>query len=319
MLPSPTGLSRRKFLAVTGLAGGSFLFPPPVQAAPSQLRILFYTDIHASLQDKSPAALKLAADKINSIEADLILCGGDVIHGGFNSDPATATERYDAYLRFRERLKGRVEHLMGNHDLVAVAPKEGVTPSEDPEALFREKIGVKQLFRSFDIGGVHFILLQSVERTGDASRYRGHIPPEQITWLQKDLAQVSASTPIVLASHIPLRTTFKQVQEGSTAALPPNLVVVNALDVLSLFKNHNLRLVLHGHLHVNEWIRFNSLDFIMGGAVCGKWWGGPNLGTPEGFGLATLGKTGTDWSYMDYGWSGKSEDAVFIYKPKEDS
>ena len=78
--------------------------------------------------------------------------------------------------------------------------------------------------------------------------------------------------------------------------------VVNNTDVLALFAEHNLVLVLQGHMHVSELLRWRSTTFIAGGAVCGKWWRGPYFGTEEGFNAVTLRRDRVEWEYLNYGW-----------------
>ena len=81
-----------------------------------------------------------------------------------------------------------------------------------------------------------------------------------------------------------------------------NRVVVNSRDVLACFANHRLHLVLQGHLHVNEMLRWRGTTFITGGAVSGKWWRGPWHGTDAGFGVLTLRPDRVDWDYKEIGW-----------------
>ncbi|MEM9443826.1 MAG: hypothetical protein AAGA18_00605 [Verrucomicrobiota bacterium] len=71
----------------------------------------------------------------------------------------------------------------------------------------------------------------------------------------------------------------------------------------NFFKGHDLCLVLQGHLHVNEVVKWNKTTFIMGGAISGSWWNGSNQGTAEGFGLINWEEGSPTWDYTDYGWS----------------
>ena len=93
-----------------------------------------------------------------------------------------------------------------------------------------------------------------------------------------------------------------QATEGATVAAKPNRVVENNLEIFDLFAGHNLLLVLQGHLHTEEMVRWRNTTFITGGAVSGKWWRGPWHGTREGFGVLTLRPDGVDWQYRTYGW-----------------
>ena len=74
---------------------------------------------------------------------------------------------------------------------------------------------------------------------------------------------------------------------------------------LKIIENHNVVLVLQGHLHVKELIRWQGIRFVVGGAICGKWWRGPWYGTEEGFNLITLTESQIEWEYIDYGWAAR--------------
>jgi hypothetical protein len=82
-------------------------------------------------------------------------------------------------------------------------------------------------------------------------------------------------------------------------------VVTNNTDVLKVFENHNLELVLQGHLHVKERLWWRNTTFITGGAICARWWRGPWHGTKEGFNVITLQRNRVDWEYIDYGWQAR--------------
>jgi hypothetical protein len=104
---------------------------------------------------------------------------------------------------------------------------------------------------------------------------------------------------------VPLLTGFYQATVGGVEAAPRNRVVVNNRDVLGRFEGRNLILVLQGHLHVDEMLRWRNTTFITGGAVSGKWWRGPWHGTREGFGVVTLREDRVEWRYVNYGWEAR--------------
>jgi len=102
-----------------------------------------------------------------------------------------------------------------------------------------------------------------------------------------------------------LLTSFYLATVGTTRPTPNTVVIGNNVEILKVFEGHNLRLVLQGHNHVNELIRWRGISFITGGAICGAWWRGPRLGTEEGFGMVTLSDEDVLWEYIDYGWEAK--------------
>jgi 3',5'-cyclic AMP phosphodiesterase CpdA len=271
-------------------------------AAGEALRIVFFTDVHARVDWETPRALAMAAAAINAQRPELIVAGGDLITDGFQSSAETVAPRWQAYLEMHRALRARVEPVLGNHDLVAAIPEDGSPPSVDPRGEFRRAFSLERTYRSIAAAGYRLLILDSVSVVGGDEKYLGRIEPEQLRWLESELATIERSTPIVLATHLPLLTGFYQATEGATAAAPANRVVVNNREVLELVEGHNLLLVLQGHLHVAEMLRWRNTTFITGGALCGKWWRGAWHGTGEGFGVLTLRPDRVDWEYHGYGW-----------------
>jgi 3',5'-cyclic AMP phosphodiesterase CpdA len=304
---TPSGLDRRRFLTLTAAAAVAGALParawwPSSGAAGDSLRVTFFTDIHARTEWETPRAMAMAAAAINSRRSDLVIAGGDLITDGFQSAAETVEHRWDAYLEMHRGVNGRVEPVIGNHDLVAAVPEDGTPAATDPRARFRNAFGLERTFRTFEAAGYRFFLLDSIVVTGGEDPYEGRIDDQQLRWLVTQLASIDPSTPLVVATHIPLLTAMYQATEGATTAALANRVVVNSREVLDMFDGHNLLLVLQGHLHVDEMIRWRDTTFITGGAVCGKWWRGSWHGTPEGFGTLTLRPDRVEWQYHTYGW-----------------
>ncbi len=273
----------------------------PPEPPPGSLKVVFFTDIHARTEWETPEALRRAAEAINAQEADLVLCGGDMITDGYISTPAAAEPRWAVYQAMHEAIRPTPVVVVGNHDLVGVEPADGSAPAEDPRAEVRARFNLPQTYRSFGFRGYHFILLDAIEVTPDEHKYRGWVDSEQMAWLRSDLAKVAAGTPVVVVSHMPLRTELFRGADGSGTP-PPSRVVANADEVLAAFENHRLLAVLQGHLHVEEVLRRGDTAFITGGAVCGKWWRGSWHGTAEGFGVLHLHPDRVEWEYHTYPW-----------------
>lgn len=307
--PTQVFASRRRFLSAAASAGALLAIGPLGGAtkAPkkSKVRVVFYTDVHAMREWDVPLALERAADAINAQQADLIVNAGDLVHGGFTSSEAAMAPRWDTYMAMHNALRGDVYSAIGNHDLIAVAPSDGTPPSKDPRATFRTRLGLNRTYYSFDALGYHFMVLDAIQFKHNKFGYIGQVDALQMEWIQSDLSHLPKSKPIVLISHIPLLTAFYAATIGPTRSAPESHVVVNNIEVLDAFKQHNLILVLQGHLHVNEWLRWRKTTFITGGAICGKWWQGPRMGTEEGFGVVTLYGDHVEWEYVDYGWEAK--------------
>jgi len=305
-------ITRRDFLGklVAGfalLAGGcSKKAAWPVHGSEKgSVRLVFYTDIHARTEWDTPEAMARAARAINEQKADLLIAGGDLITEGFESSAARVAHRWDAYLQMHRAIQGDIFPVIGNHDLVAANPQDGTPAAENPRRTYLTHMGLERTYYSFNAVGYHFVILDSIQVTGDEYEYQGMIWPEQLEWLQGDLSKTPHGTPTVIITHIPLHTACYSATYGSTFAVKKNRVVVNNREVLKIIQNHNVILVLQGHLHVKELIRWRNTTFILGGAVCGRWWRGAWHGTEEGFNIITLAGNHVDWEYIDYGWEAR--------------
>jgi 3',5'-cyclic AMP phosphodiesterase CpdA len=304
--------SRRCFLKTLG-AGGAMIASPALGkiawtiegSERGALRLVFYTDVHARTEWETPTALMMAADAINAQGADLVLGGGDLIEGGFNSTPGEIAPRWDDYMAMHSAIEGEHHAAIGNHDLVGALPKDGSPPTADPRLEYKRRLGLTRTYRSFDALGYRVMLLDSVRISDGEHKYHGWVSLEQREWIKEELWRLPTGTPIVLVTHIPLMTAFFSATKGTTFQAPPNRVVVNNTEVLALFAEHNLVLVLQGHLHVSEMLRWRDTTFITGGAICAKWWRGPHLGTEEGFNAITLRRNRVEWEYIDYGWDAR--------------
>jgi 3',5'-cyclic AMP phosphodiesterase CpdA len=208
-------------------------------------------------------------------------------------------------MKMQRAIKADLYPVMGNHDLVAAIPTDGTPAADNPRAVYLDRMGLQRTYYSFAAAGYHFIILDSIQVTGDDYRYHGIVGRQQLAWLKQDLATVPNGRPIIVATHIPLLTSFFNASKGATYAARPNRVIVNNREVLEIFEGHNLVLVLQGHLHVNEMIKWQNTTFITGGAVCGKWWRGAWYGTEEGFYDITVTGNRVKGTYIDYGWQAK--------------
>ena len=77
----------------------------------------------------------------------------------------------------------------------------------------------------------------------------------------------------------------------------------NVMPIVELFRKHNVRLCLSGHMHMIDRVAFRGITFICDGAVSGNWWKGAHLEFPEGYGVIDLYADGTfEHQYVTYGW-----------------
>lgn len=194
-----------------------------------------------------------------------------------------------------------VYNTIGNHEVFGLYVENKVDTTHEfyGKKMYEDRIGPR--YYSFDYKGWKFMILDGIGFT-EERKYIGEIDQEQIEWITSELKKIDTNTPIALSVHIPFITAGTQIQYGSLQANTPGAVITNSKEVLELFQDYNLKLVMQGHLHLLEDIFINGIHFITGGAVSARWWTGPHHGMEEGFVLFKISDTEIDWKYIDYGW-----------------
>jgi 3',5'-cyclic AMP phosphodiesterase CpdA len=122
-----------------------------------------------------------------------------------------------------------VHYVPGEHDFL-----------DDERKLYHDRYGRGAKgagWYSFDANGVHFVGLVNVVDLKAGGL--GNLGAEQLEWLEADLKDRTASTPIVVFAHIPLWTVYPQWGWGTDDG-------ARALEYLKRFGSVT---VLNGHIH----------------------------------------------------------------------
>lgn len=239
---------------------------------------------------------RLLATRDNSATACLLFLG-DVMG-----------DDLDLYPRFQEIVSvGGVPQyfIAGNHDFDFDA-------SEDAYSFdtFRREWGPE--YYSFDIGQVHFVVLDNVRYPCNgvdphdfcdpsaSTTYNAVLNDQQLSWLANNLAQVPEDKLIVVSAHIPLVTfTDADEQKHQTDNLPALYDILGDRRVLSLAGHtHTTEQILPGE-SFEGWQEHAGIEAagfhkIIAGAVSASWWAGDlndrgiphatqRLGSPRGY------------------------------------
>ena len=97
-------------------------------------------------------------------------------------------------------------------------------------------------YYSFDYKGVHFLALANVEQAEAENAGLsglGLLGPDQLAFIQKDLAGLSSDTPLVIFSHVPLLAVYPQWGWATQ----------DSTQVLALVKRFSSVTALNGHIH----------------------------------------------------------------------
>jgi 3',5'-cyclic-AMP phosphodiesterase len=169
------------------------------------------------------STLQAAVGQINAAvhRPDLILHTGDLTH------QAKAAE-FDTLDQLLKGLRQKqVFYVPGEHDTAG-----------DDGKMYLDRFGkftAGKTWQSFDHKGVHFIGLNNCVQVEGL----GQIGAEQMAWLAKDTAGLSASAPIVVFAHIPLWSVYPDWGWATK----------DSGQALSILKRFGSVTVLNGHIH----------------------------------------------------------------------
>jgi len=271
--------------------------------AEAQFRFIFMTDIHLQPEGEATTGFHQAIEHANSLDPDFIITGGDLIMDALGQEFERADSLYTLYQDYLKKFEAPVYNTIGNHEVFGLYPESGVDPShpEYGKKMFQNRLGHGKSYHSFDFEGWHFMLLDGIGFTEDR-QYYGYIDPTQIEWIKNDLSGLDSKTPIIISIHIPFYSISAQISEDPTSSNSKGIVITNANQIMELFEDHNLKMVISGHLHWVEEIIYQNVHHINVGAVSGGWWDGPHRGVAEGFAVIDIKGNKFTWSYEDYGW-----------------
>ena len=278
---------------------------PPKTSMPEKdgnnFSFIFATDIHITEERNATEGFLQAIDTINKLAPDFVLTGGDNIMDALGQTYGRSDTLYNLYAETVKNINAPVYNTMGNHEVFGLYERSGVAPSHEEygKKLYENRIAER--YYSFDHKNWHFIVLDGIGFTEDR-RYYGYIDSVQVEWLKQDLAKTGKETPVAVSTHIPLLSVGEQIMVGPTEAFGQGSIITNAHEIIEILEQYNVKLVLQGHLHFLEDIRYNGIHYITGGAVSSNWWKGTRYGMEEGFVKVDVSDDDFDWKYIDFGW-----------------
>ncbi|MDB4907033.1 MAG: hypothetical protein JWO05_1817 [Gemmatimonadetes bacterium] len=230
-----------------------------------------FTFVHASDTHLSPASLartqRLRA-MTDSIHPAFVLITGDLVKDALRVGEAEATSYYQLFAKERAAFASPVFTVPGNHENFAIERMHSLVSAKHPlfgRAMYRHWFGPD--YYSFTHGGVHFVGLNTVDI--DDLWYYGHVDSLQLAWLERDLALVPPSMPVVTFDHIPFYSVAVSLSGFTDEPPAPTLITVkgktdfrhvvsNAGDVLAVLRRRRHVLALGGHIHQVERFDFEQ-------------------------------------------------------------
>jgi len=211
------------------------------------LTVALVTDVHfgpaahfggtlRKLGERAADLLEAAVGVIAcEVEPDLVVNLGDLIE---DESPELDLARYRTGLGLLAKVPAPLVSLAGNHDRINLEPATlralwGL-PTEGP------------LFRSFDLGGCHWVMLYTQERKD----VDVHVDQQQMGWLDGDLGATTLPT-IVLMHHSAAEQDLRGNRWFERA--PHICLIAERRELRAVLRRHaHVVAVLNGHLHWNH-------------------------------------------------------------------
>lgn len=281
----------------------------PLGNTPPAFRFVHLTDMHVQPELGAVEGFKQCIAAVNKLspKPDFVITGGDLIMDALAVDKPRLNLQWQLFDDSIKTIEMPVFHTIGNHDVTGWSKQQHIS-SGDPaygKAIFSDRYGQGQTYRSFDHRGWHFILLDSIGQAPNSPDYIGWIDDRQKDWLKNDLATTGTLKPIVIVTHIPFLSTWNQVVDSPQKTLAGSSLIGNGFELRKILEPYRVKLILSGHGHVRERIDVNHITHIQSGAVSGMWWKGPVFGDAEAFGLVTCHADSFDYRYETFGWKAR--------------
>lgn len=282
---------------------------PSVGRSRRCLRMAHLTDIHVmpageGFQDP-PLGMAQALQHAQGLadKPDLIFFGGDLIMDGLKMDRDRTIAQWDVWNRvLTAELKTPAKFALGNHDIWGWALRDQpkiVREKGYGKALAMERLALPDRYYSFDQGGWHFVVLDSMQPDfGNKHGYTASLDDAQFSWLAADLNHVPASVPVCILSHIPILSACvffdNDLESTGSWVIPGAWTHIDARRIKDLFRRHpNVKVCLSGHVHLADSVSYLGVRYICNGAVSGGWWKGDYQEFPPAYAVVDFFEDGS--------------------------
>lgn len=260
------------------------------------------SDIH--LRHDVAGKFREVIDSVNRMkDIDFVMAAGDLVFDVMRGNKPHADSLFTLFRTMSREFRMPVRLAIGNHELFGIYP-ESREDSSHPDyryGMYERYFG--KTYYSFDHKGWRFLVLNSIDVNAD-KKYYAVIDPAQVGWIKKELAATDTSMPMVLVTHIPFIGTYQQrygTPNGPATRDPNGVLISNRQEVLNLFRQYNLKLVLQGHIHwIEDVFLDNKTHFLTAGSVAGRpSWRGTENGK-RGFMKIMVKRGVVSWEYISF-------------------
>lgn len=261
----------------------------PLESDLTEHRLIVFADPQVAGKDEFPLLDKVVEDMRQTVQdcdiPAIALCVGDNVF-----------DRHELIGEYKKSISSAgipVYHAIGNHDLDYNGRSDYRSDST-----FCSRFGPSHY--SFNIGRVHYVILNDVFYYGDRFLYIGYLDEAQLGWLEQDLAGVQKWSTVILAMHIP--AVYGDSAEGQTVDVMRNSLQ-NRDALFRILDGYQVHIMAgHSHIQWNTVISDNIMEHVHV-AASGAWWQGSlgRDGTPAGYTVYRMCGDDISWYYKGAG------------------
>jgi predicted phosphodiesterase len=188
-------------------------------------------------------ALKMAVKQINTLNPDFVVICGDLVN----------TPNESSFSDYNETIGGfkmPCYSVPGNHDV-------GNIPNDTTLSYYRKTMG--EDYYKFEKNGYSFIVTNS-------QLWQSNVENESKihdAWFKKTIREEGVlNKPVFVIGHHPL---YEDSVEEESAYF--NLPLTKRKEILSLFKQNNVKAYLFGHAHKTIINKYENIELISGGTT----------------------------------------------------
>lgn len=229
------------------------------------------------------------------------LCLGDIV--GWDHSI------YPEYNRLMSRAGIEYRYVIGNHDMTNWGRSYETSMKN-----YGDMYG--PCWYSFNVGKVHYVVLNDNFYVGRDYFYIGYIDERQLSWLEKDLSYVPKGSRVVVSMHIPTTLDKSDRDAFQYGVIGDNLCNKTALyRMLEPYQT----LILSGHMHTADFEQISDdiMEINVAG-MCGAWWCGEVCidGSPAGYKIFDIDGKDMEWIYKGTGHPLDYQMKVYLDDPQ---
>ncbi len=285
----------------------------PNDAANPDFSFVHLTDMHVTPKRWGDKGFRRCLESLRDLKPKpaFLLMGGDLAFDGLYTPKADFEEQIRLYREITNGFGIPHYHCMGNHDVLGWSNRRKVA-SDDPDLgkkLIMERLEWEKSYYSFDFGGWHFVVLDSIHpiNADNGPTYEPRIGDEQLEWLAYDLG-AAAGKPTVAMTHIAAFCNLGQLHgDPNRKAMDGHMVLWDTHRLRAILERHGVKALLQGHSHVIEEYRFNDVWYLTSAAVSGAWWAGSWAGKVPGYTVFRCRGNELTWEHIAFPWEAHLE------------